>query len=86
MASRKNKWRKRGALEFKRETKRYSDGTPWGHDVLFVRIKGKACAIVEPCDFASLPSRTISVLCGTWRIVRPTQAPKLIREYLVSPR
>lgn len=32
----KNKWRRRGRLEFRRETSRLSDGTPWG-DVLWVR-------------------------------------------------
>lgn len=42
--SRKNKWRRRGVLEFKRESGRYSDGTLWpGKDVLFIRIKGRAC-------------------------------------------
>lgn len=42
--SRKNKWRKRGALEFKRESVRYHDGTIWPErDVLFIRIRGKAC-------------------------------------------
>jgi hypothetical protein len=41
--SRKNKWRTRGALQFKRVTNRYSDGTSYGNDILFIRIRGKAC-------------------------------------------
>jgi hypothetical protein len=40
---RKNKWRRAGRFEFRRESGRYSDGTPDGRDVLFVRIKGVAC-------------------------------------------
>lgn len=32
----KNKWRKAGRLEIRRETSRLSDGTPWG-DVLWIR-------------------------------------------------
>ena len=50
--SRKNKWRTRGAIQFKRETRRYHDGTPSGGDVLFIRIRGKACvfATTEPSD------------------------------------
>lgn len=41
----KNKWRKRGRLEFRRESKRYHDGSIYGpgEDVLFIRVKGKAC-------------------------------------------
>lgn len=35
--SRKNKWRRCGGLEFRRETQRYDDGTPTGGDVLWVR-------------------------------------------------
>ena len=38
----KNKWRKRGRIEFRRETRRLSDGTPDG-DVLFIRVRKKAC-------------------------------------------
>lgn len=40
----KNKWRRRGRLEFRRETGRYHDGSIWpGKDVLFIRIRRKAC-------------------------------------------
>jgi len=49
--SRKNKWRTRGKLQFRRETRRYSDGSLMvGCDVLYIRIRGKACvfATLEP--------------------------------------
>ena len=40
----KNKWRSRGSLQFRRESARYSDGSVQsGMDVLYIRIKGKAC-------------------------------------------
>ena len=86
MASRKNKWRKRGRLEFKRETARFSDGSPMGHDTLFIRIRKKACVIVQPFDLASHgiasePHR-VSVLVGTYRIARPTKAANYARDYL----
>lgn len=35
--SKKNKWRRCGGLEFRRETQRYDDGTPTGGDVLWIR-------------------------------------------------
>lgn len=79
MASKKNKWRRCGRLEFKRETKRYSDGTPWGHDVLYVRIRKCACVVIEPMDHAS---GQLSVLLGTYRIARPVRVANLAMEYL----
>jgi hypothetical protein len=83
MPSKKNKWRKRGQFEFRRETKRYSDGTPWGCDVLFVRVRKVACAIVEPFDWkACAPGKTLSVLTGTYRSARPVEAAHKVRDYL----
>ena len=83
MASRKNVWRRRGALEFRRETKRYSDGTPWGCDVLYIRVKRRACAVVEPFDWSHLGTgKTLSVLCGTYRAATPIEAAHLAREYI----
>lgn len=92
MASRKNKWRSRGRLQFKRETKRYSDGTPWGHDILFVRVRKQDCALVEPWTeiFPAghehhNPARRVSVLPSlgsTYRIISAVQAAKLIRASL----
>jgi len=38
----KNRWRKLGRIEFRRETRRLSDGTPDG-DVLYIRVRGRAC-------------------------------------------
>lgn len=49
--SRKNRWRTRGNLQFRRETRRYSDGSLMtGCDVLYIRIRRKACvfATLEP--------------------------------------
>jgi hypothetical protein len=84
MASRKNKWRKRGRLEFRRETKRYHDGTPWGHDVLYVRIKRVACAVIEPWDGPSSnpKAQAVSVLVGTYRLTTAIEAAHLARSYL----
>lgn len=86
MASRKNKWRKRGRLEFRRETKRFSDGSPWSPatDILFVRIKGKACSTVEPFDWSHLgePKKTVCVSAGTYRAASPVQAAHLARDYV----
>ena len=50
--SRKNVWRRRGRLEFKRVTGRYSDGTLGDWDVLWIRTaKGrKGCRGVSFCD------------------------------------
>ena len=87
MPSKKNKWRKRGRLEFRRETKRYSDGTPWGKDVLYVRIRKVDCAIVEPMELESYRAagNTLSVLPSlgsTYRIDRPSRIPAIIRNCL----
>lgn len=85
MSSRKNKWRKCGALEFRRETKRYDDGTPWGHDVLFVRIKGKACAVIEPFDWRAVaPDRTLCLLAGSYSAETPLSAAHRARAYLTA--
>ena len=83
MASRKNKWRTVGKLQFRRETKRYTDGTPWGCDVLYVRRKGVACAVVEPFDWeACAPGKTLSVLCGTYRAATAIEAAHMVKAYL----
>jgi hypothetical protein len=83
--SKKNKWRTRGRLQFRRETKRYSDGTPWGCDVLFIRRRGIACAVVEPFDWDSAaPGKRLSVLTGTYRAANAVEAAKLARGYLMS--
>ncbi len=86
MASRKNKWRKRGRLEFRRESGRYHDGTQTGQDVLYVRVKGVACSIVQPFDMASYREQgdTVSVLCGTYRICSPIKAAHYARDYIES--
>ena len=56
----KNKWRKRGRLEFRRETARYSDRTCWiGKDILFIRIRKHACV------FATFDSEP-AVVTGLW--------------------
>jgi hypothetical protein len=41
-----NVWRKAGRIEFRRETRRLHDGTPWGDgaEILYCRIRGKAGA------------------------------------------
>lgn len=87
MASKKNKWRKRGRLEFRRETARYSDGTSMGEDRLFVRVRKVDCAIVSPFTIASYVAegKTLSVLPSlgsTYRIDRPSRIPAIIRASL----
>jgi hypothetical protein len=82
MASRKNKWRKRGRLEFRRETARYSDRTPMGYDTLYVRIRKVACVIVQPFESTSYGPNQVSVLLGTYRIARPAKAANYARDYL----
>lgn len=84
MASRKNKWRKIGdEIEVRRESKRYSDGSLWGVDVLYIRIKGRACAVVEPFEWgACAPGKTLSVLCGTYRSASPIEAAHMAARYL----
>lgn len=79
----KNVWRKCGRLEFRRETKRYSDGTPWGNDVLFIRIRKKACAFVEPFDWSHLGTgQTLAIHCEVYSAATPIQAAHAIRQYL----
>ncbi len=78
MASKKNVWRgPKGGLQFRRETKRYSDGTPWGHDVLFVRVRRKACVVFEPFHSDHMPEATMSALLGTYRLGGPVAMAKL---------
>lgn len=89
MASKKNKWRKRGRLEFRRETKRFSDGSPWSPpcDVLYIRVRKVACAVVEPFIWGdAAPLKTLSVLTGTYRAARPAEAARIVRDYLVTYR
>jgi len=88
MSSRKNVWRRRGRLEFRRETARYSDGSPRGNDILYVRVRKVACVIVEPFTAEWSDGRgrmhpnSVSVLVGTYRIARPAKAANYAREYL----
>lgn len=83
MTSKKNVWRRAGRIEFRRETKRYSDGSPWGCDTLFIRIKGKACAVVEPFDWSHLKTgQSLSILCDTYQAATPLQAARVARAYL----
>lgn len=89
MASKKNKWRKRGRLEFRRETKRFSDGSPWEPrtDVLYIRVRRVACAIVEPFDWrGTAPGKSLSVLCGTYRSATPIEAAHMARRHLTADR
>lgn len=79
MTSRKNVWRgKVGQLQFRRETKRYSDGSAWGCDVLYVRVKGKFCCIVEPFEWPD--GKTLAVLCGNYMAVSAGQAARVIKQ------
>jgi hypothetical protein len=86
MASKKNKWRgRKGEIQFRRETKRYSDGTPWGKDVLFIRIAGVECCHVEPKE---IPGATyagkvwFSGVKTTSQALTPVQAAKAILRHL----
>jgi hypothetical protein len=78
----KNKWRKRGRLEFKRETARFSDGTPEGHDRLFVRIKGKACVIFGGWNGPQIDDATLYLLAGTYRLGNVGKLVPIARDYL----
>lgn len=89
MASRKNKWRRRGRFEFRRETKRFSDGSPWvpATDILYIRIHRVGCAVVEPNQ--SLPSKvtrdsSLWVLHDIYRATSPIPAAHSIRKYLLN--
>lgn len=85
MPSKKNKWRRRGRLEFRRETKRFYDGSPWEPrcDVLYVRIRGIACGVVESFDWqATAPGKTLCVLTEVYSAARPVEAAHRIRAYL----
>lgn len=85
MPSRKNQWRKRGLLEFRRETKRHDDGTPWGHDVLYVRVHRKACVVIEPFTWGvCAPGKTVSLLANTYSAHTPVTAAKYARRYLIA--
>jgi len=85
MASRKNKWRTAGRFQFRRETKRYSDGSPWGCDTLFVRIKGRACTSIEPFQWGAVrPGCTLCVSVGTYRAATPISAARMARQYLLA--
>lgn len=85
MASHKNKWRKAGRFEFRRETKRYHDGTPWGCDVLFVRIRRVGCCVVEPFAWKECaPGKTLSLLCGIHSAETPIGAARHARQYLLT--
>jgi hypothetical protein len=82
MSSKKNVWRgKSGGLQFRRETKRYSDGTPWGCDALYVRIKGKFCCVIEPFEWSDCAKgKTLSLLMGNYSAQSPIGAAHAIRE------
>ena len=77
----KNKWRRRGRLEFRRETARLSDGTLEGYDRLFVRIKGKACVIFG--EWTGNPAfGPLYLLAGTYRLGTVSKLVPIAREYL----
>lgn len=38
-----NKWRTRGRFQFQRVSGRYSDGTPDGREILYIRIRRVGC-------------------------------------------
>lgn len=68
--SRKNVWRRRGRLEFKRATGRYSDGTLGDWDVLWVRTaKGPHGRGVAYCDHSA--SEGLSAGLGCYLYPRP---------------
>lgn len=79
--SRKNKWRRRGRLEFKRETARLSDGTLENYDRLYVRIKGKACVIFGE-NKPPLIGQPLYLLAGTYRLGNAGKLVPIARDYL----
>jgi hypothetical protein len=83
--SRKNKWRRRGRLEFRRETSRYSDGTPEGGDRLFVRIKGKACVVFGDWDGPRIygdENTSMYLLTGVYDLGNARKLIPIARDYL----
>ena len=80
----KNKWRRVGRLEFRRETARLSDGTPEGYDKLYVRIKGKACVIFGMWNGPRIDDATMYLLAGTYRLGRAGKLTRLAKEYFTS--
>lgn len=88
MASRKNKWRRRGRFEFRRESKRYSSGDFWGIDVLYIRIRRVGCVSVEPFEWGKVAlGKTLSILSHShrslYRATAPAEAAHLTRDYLL---
>lgn len=86
---RKNVWRRAGPFEFKRETKRFSDGSPWvpATDTLFIRIRKVACSTVETFDWKTCaPGKTLCISLGTYRAAAPIEAARKIRRYLLDKR
>lgn len=79
--SRKNKWRRRGRLEFRRETARLSDGTLENYDVLYVRIRRKACVIFG--GWTGDPSfGSLYLLAGTYQLGNAGKLVPVARDYL----
>src|SRR5262245_47173655 len=79
--SRRNKWRRRGRLEFRRETARLSDGTLEKHDILIVRIKRKACVIFGEWD--GNPSfGPLYLLASTYRLGNAWKLLPIARDHL----
>lgn len=79
-----NYWRRRGNLEFRRETKRLSDGTPWGNgaETLFIRIRGKACVFVGT-DPGTGPGKGTYANDGVYfKVTNPVQAARQLRTAL----
>lgn len=78
--------RRAGRFEFLRESGRYSDGTPDGREILYVRIKGVAAA------YASTPYPESTGLCARtsynaghyFSAAGPVMAAKEFRRYLLA--
>jgi hypothetical protein len=86
MTSKKNVWRgKIGQLQFRREAKLYSDGTPWGCDVLYIRIKGKFCCTIEPFQWGDVAKgKTLSLLIDNYSAQTPIGAAHAIKERFLA--
>ena len=89
MSSKKNKWRgRKGGIQFRRETKRFSDGTPWdpATDVLYIRVAGRDCYYVEPITGLNADyykgKMWVSSVKHTTRAEKPVAAAKIIYQSL----
>lgn len=78
-----NVTRRQGRIYFRRETKKYSDGAPWGDpggETLWIMSSDKKPRKVSYAN--AWGDGRVSFSLGTYRIANPVVAAKMIRQYL----